>query len=641
MIRHSHRFRPLLQALSTALTVLAAVTALTVAAAPHPASAAPRPAAAVQADTRPTAAPAGTFRNPLSPDADPYVTFSSGRYYAIATGGDNTIRMRSATSLGQLLAATPQVVWTETDPSRNRDIWAPVVVQLDDHWYVYWTGDDGDIGHHRMQVLESDQPVSQGGTPIGPYHYKAQLNDPSSGYFGIDGVPFLHNGKPYFVWASGYCCGFDRLRLAPMANPWTLTGSSYEMPADICDAVAEAPATLHRNGRTFLTYSVCDTGKPGYQLHMLSTPDGADPMSGGNWRNDGTVFASDPAAGVWSVGSNGFFRSPDGTQDWIVYQAKDTGAAGDDTYAGRDTRAQRFTWRSDGTPDFGTPVAVGADLALPSGDPGPAPAVINDTDTEAGGPVTGPITGPGPAGKCVDVAGNDTGATGAAVQIWDCLGSRDQTWTQPGDGTLRSLGKCMDVDGYGTADRSKVHLWDCHGGANQIWQPRPDGSLLNPDSGRCLDLDAGNTANGTQLQLWDCNSQWPQVWHLPAAAGGTNTISYSAGWTAGTGCGVQCYRGDDHYSDQSGATATITFTGRRITLLGVRDVGNGIAALSVDNGAEATVDYYGPVRDGERVLWVSPQLSAGTHVLRIRNTGTRNSASQATYIGFDRAEVYP
>jgi hypothetical protein len=35
-----------------------------------------------------------------------------------------------------------------------------------------------------------------------------------------------------------------------------------------------------------------------------------------------------------------------------------------------------------------------------------------------------------------------------------------------------------------------------------------------------------------------------------------------------------------------------------------------------------------------------PQLGAGTHVLRIRTTRTRNGASQATYFGFDRAEVY-
>ncbi|MGX6607934.1 ricin-type beta-trefoil lectin domain protein [Micromonosporaceae bacterium Da 78-11] len=126
---------------------------------------------------------------------------------------------------------------------------------------------------------------------------------------------------------------------------------------------------------------------------------------------------------------------------------------------------------------------------------------------------TGPIGAPG--GKCVDVAGDDTGATGAPIQMWDCLGAADQQWTTGPDGTLRTLGKCMDVEGYGTANFSRIHLWDCHGGANQQWQPRPDGSLLNPASGRCLDDNAGNTTNGVRLQLHDCNGRWPQVFRLP------------------------------------------------------------------------------------------------------------------------------
>ena len=34
----------------------------------------------------------------------------------------------------------------------------------------------------------------------------------------------------------------------------------------------------------------------------------------------------------------------------------------------------------------------------------------------------GTITGPG--GKCVDIAGDDTGGNGTAVQLWDCQAMR-------------------------------------------------------------------------------------------------------------------------------------------------------------------------------------------------------------------------
>ncbi|MGW3288619.1 ricin-type beta-trefoil lectin domain protein, partial [Streptomyces sp. NPDC001002] len=42
----------------------------------------------------------------------------------------------------------------------------------------------------------------------------------------------------------------------------------------------------------------------------------------------------------------------------------------------------------------------------------------------------------GLAGKCVDVAGANT-ANGTAVQLYDCNGTAAQTWSNPGDGTLR------------------------------------------------------------------------------------------------------------------------------------------------------------------------------------------------------------
>lgn len=37
------------------------------------------------------------------------------------------------------------------------------------------------------------------------------------------------------------------------------------------------------------------------------------------------------------------------------------------------------------------------------------------------------------------------------------------------NGTIRALGKCLDVTGDSTADGAKVQLWSCTGGANQRW----------------------------------------------------------------------------------------------------------------------------------------------------------------------------
>jgi len=128
-----------------------------------------------------------------------------------------------------------------------------------------------------------------------------------------------------------------------------------------------------------------------------------------------------------------------------------------------------------------------------------------------------PIIGPG--GKCVDVAGDDTGGNTAVIQLYDCLTiasfsplARDQQWTLNADQTVRTLGRCLDLDGNATANGTKLELYDCNPAiGGQKWVPQANGSLLNPQSGRCLDDPSGNTANATALQLYDCNGSAAQV----------------------------------------------------------------------------------------------------------------------------------
>ncbi|MFJ5028532.1 arabinofuranosidase catalytic domain-containing protein [Streptomyces sp. NPDC088560] len=125
----------------------------------------------------------------------------------------------------------------------------------------------------------------------------------------------------------------------------------------------------------------------------------------------------------------------------------------------------------------------------------------------------GTITGPG--GTCVDVAGDDTGTDGTAVQLWGCQSwAEDQHWTHRADGSLATIGRCLDINGNGTAAGTQVELWDCDGVGGQKWVQQADGSLLNPQSGRCLDAPDGATANGTRLRIWDCNGSAAQKFRL-------------------------------------------------------------------------------------------------------------------------------
>ncbi|MFL4908355.1 family 43 glycosylhydrolase [Streptomyces sp. MMS24-I2-30] len=362
------------QSRSTLLTVLFALLIGLVGVAPAhahepvPQAHAPEPAAKAT----------GTFRNPLNTGPDPFMAYANGAYHLTTTQG-GSIKMWSSPSLGTLLDADPVTVWTDTDPSRNQHIWAPEFYRFGDRWYLYYTADDGVDDHHRLYVLES-----AGADPAGPYHFKAKLTPPNhANDYAIDPGVFQHNGKLYLAYAGINPYQHNGLNIAPMSNPYTVSGDAVALNADGgCPEVREGPEFLNRNGRTWLTYSACDTGKPDYQLWMLSLPAGADPLTPGNWQqHPGPVFSRDDAKGVYGPGHHAFFRSPDGTQDWIVYHAKTTGSY---TYSNRTTRGQRIGWHADGSPDLGSPVALGATQDLPSGDPGNGNYWINDDGRSSG-----------------------------------------------------------------------------------------------------------------------------------------------------------------------------------------------------------------------------------------------------------------
>lgn len=318
-----------------------------------------------------------TFRNAVNMGPDPFMAYHDGSYYLATTQGD-AIRMWKAPTVGQLLVAEPTTVWQDDNPTRNQQVWAPSFHLFDGHWYVYYAASDGIDEHHRIHVVESE-----GADPLGPYHYKGRLAAPGAEeVWAIDQEILVHDGQLYVLWSGASGGAHNLLFVAPLSNPWTVSGPRVYLPSPGgCAEVREGPSILQRSGTTFLVYSTCDTGKPDYQLWMKSLPAGADPLAPGDWtEHPDAVLARNDAEGVYGPGHNGFFKSPDGSEDWMVYHAKNTSQY---TYDYRTARIQRVTWNQD-LPMFGPPPASGATLDVPAGDPGGGPYWINDDGTSSG-----------------------------------------------------------------------------------------------------------------------------------------------------------------------------------------------------------------------------------------------------------------
>jgi hypothetical protein len=197
-------------------------------------------------------------------------------------------------------------------------------------------------------------------------------------------------------------------------------------------------------------------------------------------------------------------------------------------------------------------------------------------------PTASPITGPG--GKCVDVAGDDSGGDLTAVQLWDCQANAvDQHWTHNADNSLSTLGRCLDINGNGTANGTQVELWDCNGVGGQKWVQQADGSLRNPQSGRCLDDPSGVTTNGTRLQIFDCNGAAAQKFSVtggsPIVGPGSKCVDVAADDTGVNGTAVQLWDCQSFAVDQHwfhNANGSLRTLGRCLDI-----VGNGTA-----NGAQ-------------------------------------------------------
>lgn len=329
-----------------------------------------------------TPAPAGaTFLNPLlASGPDPYVVGVDGVYYYTHTSGDR-IGLWATPAMSRLDRASHVTIFVPPSSGANsRDLWAPELHRLDGKWYVYYAAGDGSRTSYdpypsqRMFVLENDHADPMRGT----WTDRGRVLGPDADAWAIDGTVMEHGGQRYFVWSGrppgrG---GDQHLYIARMTNPWTLDGPGVRLSSpDLAweragrVGVNEGPQALRTpRGGVSLVYSANGCWTDDYALGMLTLREGGDPLEAADWvKSERPVFGSDPAGGAYGPGHNSFFKSPDGTQDWLLYHANAYPGAG--CGDARTPRMQRIEWRDDGTPQLGAPAPIGMALPVPAGEP--------------------------------------------------------------------------------------------------------------------------------------------------------------------------------------------------------------------------------------------------------------------------------
>ena len=309
---------------------------------------------------------AETFTNPIaSSGADPWMIRHGDDYFLVQSrrGGGVVGRAANPVDIGKSRWVT---VWTPP-PGRpySKEVWAPELHYLQNKWYIYVAADDGDNNHHRMYVLEGSSQ-----NPQDPFVFRGELKLPDDRW-AIDASVLTLSNRQYFIWSgwAGTKNVDQRIYIAEMADPLTAKGDRTCVSVPTYDwekrngppRINEGPEALQHDGHLFIIYSAAGSWADNYCLGQL-TFIGGGPLRAESWvKKPVPVFSRTPD--VFGPGHCCFVKSPDGTEDWIVYHAAKYSGAG----WKRDLRAQKFTWAADGSPDFGTPMSAGVALPVPAG----------------------------------------------------------------------------------------------------------------------------------------------------------------------------------------------------------------------------------------------------------------------------------
>jgi GDSL-like Lipase/Acylhydrolase family len=123
-----------------------------------------------------------------------------------------------------------------------------------------------------------------------------------------------------------------------------------------------------------------------------------------------------------------------------------------------------------------------------------------------------------------------------------------------------------------------------------------------------------------------------------ASATGLNTVKYTGLWRneplSGNPARYSYLSGDNN------ATYEVTFRGDRFRLFGNKDNDNGIAAISIDGGAEVTTDLYSSNPLNDSLLYQSSSLGNGFHTIKLRVTGQKNTSSIGSTIDIGKLEIF-
>jgi len=327
------------------------------------------------------------FFNPIKQSVNnPYLYKKDSKYYFLKSGG-NYISLTALTKVEFLGSADSKTIFSY-DPKGGTNIplyniTSPEIYFLDGKWYIYFSADvDGSPGQKRNYVIENSAANPLEGT----WSYKAKLADPSNDVMATDGTVMQYNNQIYFLW-SGWATATQPgstikqgLYISKMSGPTALSGNRVQLTdpsldyekfastvngATVNQFLNQNPEVIRNSaGRPFVTFTAGSCSSDNVGLGLLSLRPGGDPMVAADWTKSTTAVFTGNGVDTFGPGFNGFFKSNNDTEDWIIYDVNKFPGSG--CGSSRAAFIQKINWKPDGSPDFGVAISPSTRLLRPA-----------------------------------------------------------------------------------------------------------------------------------------------------------------------------------------------------------------------------------------------------------------------------------
>ncbi|KAK0391260.1 hypothetical protein NLU13_0761 [Sarocladium strictum] len=274
--------------------------------------------------------------------ADPNIAAFGCDYYLYATsdgypgwGGQDFYAWKSRNLVDWARAEEPFLVLdgeNGTVPWALGNAWAPTIIERDDKYYFYFSGQNAQYDHKTIGVAVANSP--EGPFIAAPTAMITNTETVNSGQ-AIDPAAFQDpvSGRFYLYWGNGEPV------LAELNDDMASINWATAQHVQGLEDFREGLFINYRQGIYHLTYSIDDTGSPDYRVGYATSLSPEGPFT---YR--GVILQKDESQGILATGHDSVLNVP-GTDEWYMAYHRFAIPDGDGTH--RETKIDKLFFDPD------------------------------------------------------------------------------------------------------------------------------------------------------------------------------------------------------------------------------------------------------------------------------------------------------